>query len=50
MIVKTDFLINIRPGMEVYDLKENKVGTVTHVELPEGALIEVDATDLEDDD
>jgi hypothetical protein len=48
MTPKTDFLLRIHPGMEVYDAKDHKVGTVKYVRLPDSILTDVDATDLED--
>ncbi len=48
MSPQTDLLTHIFPGMEVYDLEDNKVGTVKAVSLPEGVLADIDALNLDD--
>jgi hypothetical protein len=48
MTPRIDLLLHIHPGMEVYDSKDNRVGTVKYVKLPDSVLTDVDATDLED--
>jgi hypothetical protein len=43
MAQRTSYLIDIHPGMEVYDLEDNKIGTVKYVKFPEGYVIDVDS-------
>ncbi|NDJ77092.1 MAG: DUF2171 domain-containing protein [Chloroflexi bacterium] len=42
MSKSTTRLHNIRPGMEVYDADDNKIGTVKYVKPPEGDIIDAD--------
>jgi hypothetical protein len=45
MAQRTSLLTDIRPGMDVYDLEGNKVGTVKYVKFPEGDIFDVYADD-----
>ncbi|MBI5959465.1 MAG: hypothetical protein HY866_12065 [Chloroflexi bacterium] len=42
MVPETSVLLDIHPGMEVYDLDNNKIGIVKYVKLPEGYILDVD--------